>query len=184
MGSFREDSKIGFEGEQVVQRYLGSLDHVKNVIIVADDKDYFRRKVDLIWEQEGEEVSGEVKTDRKMAKTGNFFLETTSAKKEGEEDTTGWVFSCGANRLLYLSWNEHTLYDMAMQEVRDFACTIGKRYKPKGSFTNYDHGNSDKPRHTSRGICVPKMDLLVNIKDWQEIDVSDFYSKPTDDVPF
>lgn len=167
---FTLDLIVGDFGQAVAAAYVGGRPGVYGVEDVSQNPRFIRRGIDLVWRVAQRwpfcdlVVYCEVKTDLKMYRTGNFFIETQSNTARG---TLGWLSCSEADRLLYLSFGEKKLYDLDLPEVRRFLS--GRRYPVARSSTGGVHGGV---LYHTKGIVVPRADLLANSAVGMEVDVS------------
>lgn len=172
---FTLDRIVGDVGQAVAAAYVGSRPGVYGVEDVSRDSRFIPRGVDLVWRVaqrwpfDDIVVYGGVKTDLKMYRTGNFFIETQSNTTRG---TPGWLNCSEADRLLYLSYGDKKLYDLSLPKVRRFLS--GRKYPTARSSTGGAHGGV---LYHTKGLVVPRADLLANSAMGREVDVSGMMDK-------
>lgn len=167
---FTLDRIVGDFGQAVAAAYVSGRTGVYGVEDVSRDSRFIQRGIDLVWRVAQRwpfcdiVVYGEVKTDLKMYRTGNFFIETQSNTARG---TPGWLTCSEADRLLYLSFGDKKLYDLDLPAVRRFLS--GRRYPTARSSTGGVHGTV---LYHTKGIVVPRDDLLASPVNGREVDVA------------
>jgi hypothetical protein len=170
--SFEESLNFGLLGENIVRTYLSNLSKVRYVVDVSNETLFQPGGIDFLLQCDGDKVTPvEVKTDRRFAQTRNLFLETVSNE---EKQSEGWFIYSKAERLLYLSYVDHTLLDLNMPETREFVLDNKSRFRDVQASTR---GNSGDVLYHTRGLLVPETEIYTNCRDWFKIDVKNFYPK-------
>ncbi len=178
---FYDRNSLGSKGQAVVERYLHSLDCTLSIEDVSNNQDYWGKGIDFLWETHSGHselemiINCEVKTDTWMARTGNFFIETVS---NSNTNSSGWIHYSEAAALFYLSWDEKLLYDLNMQDLRKYLFggdgKLGASgfYREKSTST---YGANREILFETKGLLVPRADIIKSLDDVREIDVSMFY---------
>ena len=112
--AFNSDDIFAKEGEQMVEKhYLARGFNTENV---REQTEFQRKDIDLIIsDTDSNSFTIEVKRDRKIAGTGNFFIEIISNREEGKE---GWFTKCKADYLYYINSETNMAYIFNPQELR------------------------------------------------------------------
>jgi hypothetical protein len=108
-----------------------------------------RRGIDLWLKRpdDGEVLSLQVKSDRRMGSTGNFFIETVSVVP----DKPGWIWTTEAHTLCYVDESDWTVYWLQMKEFRAAFCTHwqGRR---EVSVPNHNY--------FTKGVPISKLEII------------------------
>lgn len=98
MKSFDDALAIGKNGEQIVANHFAQRGHT--VINVSSDKEYQEKDIDAILKNiDGTSCAIEIKTDNRMAATGNLLFEIGSCRATGYYD--GWYSYCKADYIVF-----------------------------------------------------------------------------------
>ena len=103
-------------GEAVVKRYLEE-DCGETVIDVSKNKDYWVQDVDFLVVKGNKSNKIEVKYDRCMYYTGNFFIELMS---NIEQHRPGWIDYTKADYLFYFDPISYLCYVMKLADLRNW----------------------------------------------------------------
>ncbi len=98
--------------------YLESLETTEKVKDVSEDVEYRKKDVDLILiNKDGSEITIEVKADRQMHRTNNFFLETIS---NDVKKTLGCFLYSEAKEFYYYDSHDKIIYIITLEPARDW----------------------------------------------------------------
>lgn len=111
--NWSELKKIGEQGEQaainLLKRYSVSVEDV------SDNSAYYDKDIDLLCVNRfGNSYSVEVKWDKRIAATGNMFIELFAGKNDG------WFKKCEADYLFYGDSNNQCFYILEYKELRQY----------------------------------------------------------------
>ena len=121
---FKKSLDIGELGENIVEKYLNSLNNVKKIESVKEIKKYQEEDIDfLVYLNEGKKVSIEVKCD--SYKSGNLYYETKSCV---EFDTIGCLEKTKADYIFYYFLNLNVLYIFKTKKFRSWVRKEIKQY--------------------------------------------------------
>jgi hypothetical protein len=122
---------------------------------VQSDPRFQHRGVDLLWEREGESVTGvEVKGDR-HGRRGNYFLELVSNL---EKDTPGCFLYSEADLLLYVFLEQRELHLLPLKAAREWFLGRAKEFPLRSTQTRMG-----KSLYTTVGAVVPIRTLFPNV---------------------
>lgn len=111
---------LGDIGEAMVKKWL--IENGFNVEDVSNQPEYWEQDIDLI--VDGKAV--EIKTDKKINKTKNMFLETDIfykadyTSKKGNKHEPGWFNYTKAEYLIYVDYNMKKMRKYKMQDLKDY----------------------------------------------------------------
>lgn len=97
MNSFEQCKIEGVKVQEIVKRHLESRGNL--VVDVSENKDYQKRDIDFIVYKDGAMTTLEVKKDKSLYTTLNFFIEV--GFQRGNYYSTGWLKKCEAEYLCY-----------------------------------------------------------------------------------
>lgn len=160
MNTFEKSLEIGKKAESKVAYILEQ--NGFSVTDVSDDKDYQKQDIDFIIEKDGQEWTFEVKSDSKIASTGNIYFEKGFDRVSGYRQ--GWLGYCEADWIGYYCATNDTVYIIRFDGYQDYLRECGKTI----SYWNW----TDKCQ--AYGVVVPldvmrDEDILV-----KEYKVSDY----------
>ena len=105
----------GSQGEQLIIQFLESAGCL--VTDVSNEPEYWAQDIDLLVEKCGRCSSIEVKTDNRISRTRNLFVETFNPRSI---DQAGWLFFSKAELLYYLDSENLIVYVFRLDELRAF----------------------------------------------------------------
>lgn len=111
-------------GEDEVKKFLRAAGYT--VKDVSNNPAYFKKDIDLIATnpETGKSVSIEVKWDRRIAQTKNFFIEIANLRSnEGK----GWFNFCEADFIYYIDALNNYLYIFKFKELEKYINEYGAR---------------------------------------------------------
>lgn len=112
--SFMNDLSFGKKGEDLV--YSTAIGRGHTIKDVRDILEFRKRDIDFIID----EYECEVKTDRRIAKTNNLFIETESVSYKTNKISKGWFDYCEAEYLFYLDWENKILYIYKFDDIKEY----------------------------------------------------------------
>ena len=114
---------VGRDGELLFQQRMEQKGY--EVIDVSDNPEYYD-KGDFIVKSpfSGQEKIFEVKTDTKIHKTENLYLEVATRFSDG----IGWWEKCEADYLVYVDYVNKEFYIFSLLELRERVKTLPKNY--------------------------------------------------------
>lgn len=101
MSSFNMCKKKGLAVQEIVKRHLE--ERGNKIIDVSEDGNYQKIDIDFIVERDGISTTLEVKTDKKLFSTLNFFIEIGADFQDYYQD--GWLNRCEAEYICYYDTN-------------------------------------------------------------------------------
>ena len=117
MGNFKRDLKTGERGEEIVVKYLESLDDVEFIQDVRDVKGYQIHDIDfVVYTKKSKVIPIEVKSDTMAHRTGNIAYEVFSHKRLG---TKGCLEKTKAKTVYYYLICTGELYSIDVKKLRD-----------------------------------------------------------------
>lgn len=154
---FKKSLEVGKQGEEIIERYLLSIDNILEVKCVTDDRNYWDKDIDfIVTMKDGRKFTIEVKTDR--YKTNNIYYETKSCI---ENNTLGCFEKTKADFIFYYFINKDILYIFKTKTFRawvnkeiDFYNTQPANSSLKKSFV-YNKTRDLKSEYTSEGYIIP-----------------------------
>lgn len=159
MLGFDKSMKIGLVGEENAIYVLKKLgykikDRRKDEAARLQDIDFtVDRKINNVGKNvnivNSDYVDLEVKTDRKMHKTGNMFIETNVLFENRK--TTGWFYKTKAEVVMYYDLNNKFFYFVNVERLRNFV--IKNRCIEKGPYKN----NEDNSKVFGYLISIEKL---------------------------
>ena len=97
---FNTTRSSGTEGEELLKNYLIKKKGCQ-IINRADDPEYRAKDIDFEYSIDGKSwCSVEVKSDKRMANTGNIVVEVAMYRKSGK--VNGWLYYCEADILCFI----------------------------------------------------------------------------------
>lgn len=164
---FQKSLDIGELGEDIIEKYLNSLDNVIKIKSVKNIKKYQLADIDfLVYLKEGKEVSIEVKCD--SYKSGNLYYETKSCV---EFDTIGCLEKTKADYIFYYFLNLKVLYIFKTKKFRKW---VQKEIKLHNKYPNLskiekkevlNKAFNKKDLYTSQGYTIPLKYIENELKD-------------------
>lgn len=125
--NFMKAKRIGNQGERLVSGWLQRLGC--QVEDVSMNRDYFAKDIDFIATKSGEEMTVEVKTDQRIADSGNVLLEV---RVDVDKNKPGWWQYCQASHLFFVDIRQHVVHCVRREELKQLLKT-----HPKGVTTRY-----------------------------------------------
>lgn len=116
---FDKQNDIGKIGEQMVTDFFES--HGEKVIDVSGDMRYQQIDVDFVIRN----TKIEVKTDLKMLKTGNIFLEFSKDRKTGNYPS--WFYKSKADVIIFIDTNQRVMRVYRYSELKQISDTYPMR---------------------------------------------------------
>lgn len=157
---FVGQNEIGKTGETAITEYYRS--RGVSVVDVSDDKEYQKKDIDLILN--GQTV--EVKTGRNIPRYKEIVVELVS-NDSPDFYREGWLYSSEAEIIIYYSPQEKKMYQIRLEELRDYVDKNKDKLKQKRVICN-EYGNIMKP---SILAFVPIADLEQNITAYRTITI-------------
>ena len=107
----------GTMGERAVYKFL--MQQGYKIEDVTLQPQYWEKDIDYIVTnpQSGAQAAIEVKCDSRMARTGNFFIETKNPRSQGGK---GWLYFCQADFIYYLDSINEILYIFKTYQLKEF----------------------------------------------------------------
>lgn len=125
--NFLKAKRIGNQGEKLVAEWLQRIGY--EVEDVSMNRDYFAKDIDFIVTKGEEEMAVEVKTDQRMADSGNVLLEV---RVDVDKNKPGWWQYCQATHLFFVDIRQKQVHcvrrDELKQLVKSHAKGITTRY--------------------------------------------------------
>lgn len=150
---FKQDKVIGDEGEQIIKDYLNRLPSVHKVVDMANNKLFFHKDVDFVYQLiNGEKVRAEIKTDQ--YKSGNIYYETVSNSKY---ETEGCMEKTECDKLFYFFINMDVLYIIDMIPYKNLMSKLIEEDHPaicKKSVSNQKNGYIAESIGYTLPLCV------------------------------
>ena len=157
MNNFYNSLAIGKQAEEAVKAHLEK--RGITVIDVSNIKEYQKIDVDFLLRKGNQETTLEVKHDRKLHKTGNFFFECGFFR--GANYSAGWLKYCQAQYLCYYDTDTKHGY------IIDFAETLPLLKQHAREVTFYD--KADGKQGKALLLSVNKAKRLNLIKyEWED----------------
>lgn len=153
-------------GEQELKDWFRSQGHY--VIDVSDNPQFWDKDIDLLVTHKDiieEPTTIEVKWDKKIAKTGNLFIERSQVKidtwgfEQPKED--GWFNFCQAGLLFYGDAINKVYYVFKFQDLKHYILQNSWKWRTAQAKDYYFWGDV---RKISFGWLVPLEDLRQNCK--------------------
>lgn len=164
---FKKSLNVGEIGEDIVEKYLGSLSNVKRIQSVKNDKKYQQDDIDfIVYFDKGKKASIEVKCD--SYKSGNLYYETKSCV---EFNTLGCLEKTKADYIFYYFLNLNVLYIFKTNKFREWVRSEIKKYNlsPASSRIKhkevYNKAYDKKSLYTSQGYTIPLNYIENELKD-------------------
>lgn len=111
--NFMKAKRIGNQGEKLVSEWLQRLGYT--VEDVSMNRDYFSLDIDFIAKKGEEEMQVEVKTDQRMADSGNVLLEV---RVDIDKNKPGWWQYCQATHLFFVDIRQHVVHCVRREELK------------------------------------------------------------------
>lgn len=146
--NFNSTKSSGDYGEELLKKYI--LHKGFQVIDRADDAEYRAKDIDFEFSKNGVNWrSVEVKTDNRMAQTGNIVVEVAMYRQSGKRD--GWLYYCEADYLCFIDINNYIFYFF------DWSVLKAEVLKGRWKIVNFSNGTDN-----CRGeVCkIPLKDLF------------------------
>lgn len=164
---FNKSLNVGELGEDIVEKYLNSLDNVKKISCVKDIKKYQEDDIDFIVHlSNGKKTSIEVKAD--SYKSGNLYYETKSCV---EYNTLGCLEKTKADYLFYYFINLNVLYIFKTKQFRKWVRKEIEMFNLKPSSSKLKKKSvlnktfNDVDVYTSEGYTIPLKYIENELKD-------------------
>jgi len=130
MYNFKEQVKLDWvkEAEKRCLDYL--LSYGLDAILVADDPNFYADGIDIIIREPGGEVNIDVKADKALSKTGNFFFELIEIfwKHRSENIKNGWLLNGKLDYIYYVDVVDWVLYIIKSEEMYSYVYS-GDKFK-------------------------------------------------------
>lgn len=104
----------GSQGEALIKQFLEGVGAL--VTDVSNEPEYWAQDIDLLVEKCGRCSTIEIKTDNRVSRTRNLFIESANPRSQGG----GWYFFTKADLLYYLDSENLIVYVIKMEELRAF----------------------------------------------------------------
>lgn len=119
-------NQLGKLGEQLFKQIMESRGYIVEDVTAAPF--YWDKDIDFIITSTATGItkSFEVKTDSRIANTGNLYLELESINSK-QWNGGGWFPNCQADYLVYMDAINKIFYVIAMQDLRQAANTLPYR---------------------------------------------------------
>lgn len=111
---FTKQLRKGKIGEEVIEELMKKRGH--KVISVANDERFFQDDIDFIID----DYKCELKTDYKISKTGNLFLEAEMYYFSDGRREKGYFYKTKADYLFYFDINNQTLLIYKMSDLKKY----------------------------------------------------------------
>lgn len=164
---FKKSLDIGELGEDIIEKYLKSLNNVKKIESVKEIKKYQEEDIDfLVYLNEGKKVSIEVKCD--SYKSGNLYYETKSCV---EFNTIGCLEKTKADYIFYYFLNLNVLYIFKTEKFRAWVRKEIKQYNKNPKLSKiqkkevFNKAFNKKDLYTSQGYTIPLAHIESELKD-------------------
>ena len=132
---FNTTRSSGTDGEELLKNYLIKKKGCQ-IINRADDPEYRAKDIDFEYSTDGKTwCSVEVKSDKRMAKTGNIVVEVAMYRKSGK--VNGWLYYCEADILCFIDVVNYNFYFFDWKKLQQLV--LNGRWK----FTKFDNGTDN-----------------------------------------
>lgn len=125
--NFLKAKRVGDQGEKLVADWMQRLGY--NVEDVSMNRDYFDKDIDFLMSKDGEEMTVEVKTDQRMADSGNVLLEI---RVDVDKNKDGWWKYCQATHLFFVDIRQKQVHCVRREELKQLVNS-----KPNGIVQRY-----------------------------------------------
>lgn len=131
---FKSTVTEGNGGENLLKNYI--IHKGFQVINRADDPSYRAKDIDFEFSRNGKKWhSVEVKSDYRMAQTGNIVIEVAMYRKSGK--TPGWLYYCEADYLCFIDMQSYKFYFFDWKKLQQLV--LNGRWR----FTTFDNGTDN-----------------------------------------
>lgn len=132
---FKSTVSQGNGGEDMLKSYLIKKKGCQ-VIDRSDDPEYRAKDIDFEFTVKGKKWhSVEVKSDYRMAQTGNIVVEVAMYRKSGK--SKGWLYYCEADYLCFIDMQSYKFYFFDWPKLQQEV--LNGRWK----FTKFDNGTDN-----------------------------------------
>lgn len=161
--TFEESSKVGDVGLMAVINWLQQKEETIEVRSVVADPQWQALDIDLLWTAFVGGVQKvctlEVKSDRYLRKSTNYFIETESNSQKG---TDGCMIYSQATYLIYIFVPEMEAHIIKMYPFREWFLKNIDRFPEKGTSTKVgSSGYTSKGRLVKRSLVIEEGLVLV-----------------------
>ena len=131
---FNTTVSTGTGGEDLLKKYMQRKGF--QIINRADDPTYRAKDIDFEFSRDGETWrSIEVKSDSRMAQTGNIVVEVAMYRKSGR--SPGWLYYCEADYLCFIDMQSYKFYFFDWKKLQREV--LNGRWR----FTKFDNGTDN-----------------------------------------
>jgi len=149
--TFKEQKKVGDSGESSLLNELLKYGIEGEVVDQSIKENRTLGDVNFT-NRKGVDLSVEVKNDE--TKYTNIFLETVSVRRNGSEDTPGWIHTCSSNFFMYRFKNKvegrKPYYMFMTKKLREYFASNESEFRRK-----YRERPVPNKGYTTLGIPVP-----------------------------
>lgn len=111
--NFLKAKRVGDQGERLVANWMQQLGYT--VEDVSMNREYFSKDIDFIVTKGEEQMTLEVKTDQRMADSGNILLEI---QVDVEKNKDGWYRYCQASHLFFVDIRQKQVHCVRFAELK------------------------------------------------------------------